>query len=51
MSTATSVQKRPAAVRLSATAVILGILLLLTLVGGAAGIYRLFKGLGATSTP
>lgn len=49
MSTATSVQKRPAAVRLSATSVILGILLLLTLVGGAAGIYRLFKGLGATT--
>ena len=49
MSTATSVQKRPAAVRLSATSVVLGILLLLTLVGGAAGIYRLFKGLGATT--
>ncbi len=49
MSTATSAHKRPASLRLSATAIVLGILALLTVVGGAAGIYRLVKGLGAST--
>jgi Ni/Fe-hydrogenase subunit HybB-like protein len=49
MSTATSAHKRPVSLRLSATAIVLGILALLTVVGGAAGIYRLVKGLGAST--
>jgi Ni/Fe-hydrogenase subunit HybB-like protein len=50
MTTATTVQKRSTTHRLSGTAVILGILGLLTVVGGAAGIYRLFVGLGPSTT-
>ncbi len=49
MTTATTVQKRPATARVSGTTVVLGILGLLTVVGGAAGIYRLFTGLGAST--
>jgi Ni/Fe-hydrogenase subunit HybB-like protein len=50
MTTATTVQKRPATARLSGTTVILAILGLLTVIGGAAAIYRLFTGLGASTT-
>ena len=50
MTTASTVQKRPAAAQLSGTNVILGILGLLTVVGGIAGIYRLFVGLGPSTT-
>lgn len=49
MTTATTVQKRPAAARLSGTTIILGILGLLTAIGAVAGIYRLFSGLGAAT--
>ena len=50
MTTASTVQKRPVAARLSGTNVILGILGLLTVIGGLAGIYRLFVGLGPSTT-
>ncbi len=49
MSTATTVQKQPAAIRVRTGSVVTGVLLLLALVGGAAAILRLFKGLGATT--
>ena len=51
MTTATTVQKRPmTTARLSGTTVILGFLGLMTVIGGAAGIYRLIVGLGPTTT-
>jgi Ni/Fe-hydrogenase subunit HybB-like protein len=50
MTTASTVQKRPAAARLNGTTVILGVLGLLTVVGGIAGIYRLITGLGASTS-
>lgn len=50
MTTATTVQKRPAVARLSGTNIILGVLGLLTVIGGAAAIYRLVTGLGASTS-
>lgn len=50
MTTATTVQKRATTHRLSGTTVILGILGLLTVIGGIAGIYRLVTGLGTSTS-
>jgi Ni/Fe-hydrogenase subunit HybB-like protein len=46
---ATTMSKGRATTRLTATHLILGGLALTVLIGGAAGIYRLFKGLGSTT--
>lgn len=50
MTTASTVQKRPVPARLSSATVILGILGLLTVIGVAAGVYRLVSGLGASTS-
>jgi Ni/Fe-hydrogenase subunit HybB-like protein len=50
MTTATTVQKRSTTHRVTGTTVVLGILGLLTVIGGIAGIYRLFTGLGASTS-
>jgi Ni/Fe-hydrogenase subunit HybB-like protein len=50
MTTATTVQKRATTHQLTGTTVILGILGLLTVIGGIAGIYRLVTGLGTSTS-
>ena len=49
MSATVTPKSRSDVSRASTSSVIIGVLLLLTLVGGAAGVFRLFTGLGAST--
>lgn len=49
MSATATPQSRSRSTRVSASSVIIGVLLALTAIGGAAGVFRLFAGLGAST--